>query len=145
VQRLGMQALSARERVNPALRGVNIRERVRLRESATRETNALGAKTHVEECSLVIVVIGVAPEAVQLLTLEFVLDSLAIWRIPNQRKHGSDPFDQQGPLRGVGIVERGLESAIRVELTLPELFALSYLNTIIPVGISQQLLEPRSV
>lgn len=99
---------------------------MRLRKPATREVDVLSAKTHVQECRLVIVMAGVIPEVVHLLTLEFVLDSLPIGRIPNQRKDRSDPLDQHGSLRSISIVECGL-------------------NTIIPVGISQQLLEPRSV
>jgi len=74
----------------------------------------------------VIIMARVTPEVVQLFTLEFVLDSFAIWCIPNQRKYGSDPLDKYGPLRSISVVERSL-------------------NTIIPIGISQQLLEPRSV
>lgn len=93
MQRLGMQTLGAREWVNPALRVVNICERVRLREPATRETDALSAETYVQESRLMIIVAGVAPEVVQLLTLEFVLDPLAIRGIPNQREHGSYPLD----------------------------------------------------
>ena len=149
VQRLGMQTLQtlgARERVYPALRVVNIRERVRLREPATRETDALSANTNVQECRLVTIVAGgVTPEAVQLLTLEFVLDSFSIRRIPNQRKHGSDSFDQHGPLSGIGVVKRGLRSDISVKVNKPQLFVPSYLNAIIPIRIPQQLLEPRSV
>jgi len=71
---------------------------VRLRKPATRETDALSTKTHVQERRLVVVMTGVAPEIVQLLPLEFVLDSLAIRCIPDQRKHGSDSFDEHGPL-----------------------------------------------
>jgi len=88
---------------------------------------------------------GIAPEAVQLFSLEFVLDSLAIGRIPDQWKHGSDSFDKHGPLRGIGVVERGLRQMMSVELNGPRVFVPSYLNAIIPVRISQQLLEPRSV
>lgn len=99
---------------------------MRLRKPATRKGDVLSAKTHVQECRLVIVMAGVIPKVVHLLTLEFVLDSLPIGRIPNQRKDWSDPLDQHGSLRSISIVERGLD-------------------TIIPVGISQQLLEPRSV
>ena len=132
-----MQTLRARERVNPTLRVVNIRERVRLRERATRETYALSANANVQECRLVIIVAGVAPEGVQLLTLEFVLNSLAIRSVPNQRKHRSDPLDQHGPLRSIGVVERSLRSTISVKRNCPQLFVPSYLNAIIPIRISQ--------
>ena len=91
-----------------------------------------------------VVVAGVIPKVVHLLTLEFVLDSFPIGRIPNQRKDRSDPLDQHGSLRSIGIVERGLRSLISVRINWSQ-FVTSYLNTIIPVGISQQLLEPRSV
>lgn len=140
VQRLGMQTLqtlSAGEGVNPALRVVNIRERVRLREPAARETDALGAKTNVQECRLVIIVAGVTPEVVQLLTLEFVLDSLAIRRIPNQRKHGSDSLNQHCPLRSIGVVKRSLRSTHQRQSELAPTFVSSYLDAIIPIGISQ--------
>ena len=83
MQRLRMQTLGARERVNPTLRVINIRKRVRLRKPAARETDTLSAKPHIQECRLVIVVTGIAAEAVQLLPLEFVLDSLAIRCIPD--------------------------------------------------------------
>ena len=92
-----------------------------------------------------IIVARATPKVVQLLTLEFVLDSLAIRRIPNQRKYGSDPFDKHGPLSGIGIVERSLRSDISVKVNWPQLFVPSYLDTIVPIGITQQLLEPRSV
>ena len=89
---------------------------MRLRKPATRETDGLSAETHVQKSRLVIVVIGVVPEVVQLLTLEFVLDPLAIRCVPNQRKHRSDSLDKHGPLRSIGIVERGLRSTINFEL-----------------------------
>jgi len=97
---------------------------VRLRKPATRDTDALSSKTHVQECRLVVVVAGVAPKVVQLLPLEFILDPLAIRRIPDQRKNGSDSFDKHGPLRGVSIVERGLGLTMSVEETYPKLCAL---------------------
>jgi hypothetical protein len=87
----------------------------------------------------------VVPEVVQLFALEFVLDSLAIGCIPNQRKNGSDSLDQHGPLRDICVVKRRLGSTISVETIWPQIFVPSYLNTIIPVGISQQLLESRPV
>jgi len=99
---------------------------VRLRKPTTWETDALTTKTHVQKCSLVVVVIGVAPKVVQLFPLEFVLDSFSIRRIPDQRKDGPDSFDEHGPLGGISVVECGL-------------------NAIIPIGIPQQFLEPRSV
>jgi hypothetical protein len=120
VQRLRMQTLRTGKRVDPTLRVVNIRERVRLRKPATRETDALSVKTHVQKCRLVIVVTGVAPEVVQLLPLEFVLDSLAVGSIPDKWKHGSDSFDEHGPLRGIGVVERGLRLTINFESMIPK-------------------------
>ena len=78
-----MQTLGAGKRVDPALGAVNICERVRLRKSATRETDTLTAKTHVQKGRLVIEVTGVAPEVVQLLPLKLVLNSLAIRCIPD--------------------------------------------------------------
>ena len=114
VQRLRMQALSAGERVNPTLRVVNVRQRVRLGET-TLEANALGPKAHVQECRLVIIMAGIIPEVVQLLTLEFVLDALAIRSVPNQRKHRSDSLNQHGPLRGISIVKRRLRPSISFE------------------------------
>jgi len=116
---------------------------VRLRKPATREVDVLSAKTHVQECRLVIVMAGVTPKVVHLLTLEFVLDPLPIRRVPNQRKDGSDPLDQHGSLRSISIVECGLRSPISVSRLVT--VCDPYLNTIIPVRISQQLLEPRSV
>ena len=118
---------------------------MRLRKPATWETDALTAKTHVQECSLVIVVAGVAPKVVQLFPLKFVLDSLSIRCIPDQRKDGPDSFDEHGPLRGISVVKRGLRFTVSVESNHPIAFVPSYLNAVIPVGISQQLLEPRSV
>ena len=116
VQRLRMQTLRAGKRVDSTRRVVNVCERVRLRKSTTRrETNALIAKTHVQKRSLVIVVARVAPKIIQLFPLELVLDSLSIRRIPDQRKYGSDSFNKYGPLRGVGVVERGLRLAVSVE------------------------------
>ena len=83
VQRLRMQTLGAGKRVDPTLRVVNIRERVRLRKPAARETDTLTAKTHVQKCRLVTEVTGGAPEVVQLFPLELVLNSLAIRCIPD--------------------------------------------------------------
>jgi hypothetical protein len=121
VQRLGMQTLRTLEGVNPALRVVHVRERVRLGKPATWETNALSTEAHIQECRLVIVVARVVPEVVQLFTLELVLDSFAIRCIPNQRKNGSDSLDQHGPLRDIGVVERRLRSTISVKTMAPTL------------------------
>ena len=116
-----------------------------LRKPATLETDALTVKTHVQKCSLVIVVTGVAPKVVQLFPLKFVLDSLSIRRISDQRKDGPDSFDEHSPLRGISVVERSLGLTVSVESNYPTAFVPAYLNTIIPVGISQQFLEPRPV
>jgi len=83
VQRLRVQTLVTGKRVNPTLRVVNVCERVRLRKPATRETDALTAKAHVQKCRLVIEVTGATPEVVQLLPLELVLNSLAVRCVPD--------------------------------------------------------------
>lgn len=110
---------------------------MRLGKSATRETDGLSTKAHVQKRSLVIVVARAAPEIVQLFPLELVLDSLSIRRIPDQRKYGSDSFDKYAPLRDVGVVERGLRLDMSVESNCPTAFVPPYLNAVIPVGVSQ--------
>ena len=117
---------------------------MRLGEPATWETDALAAKTHVQKCGLVVVMTGVAPKIVQLFPLKFVLDSLSVRRIPDQWKDRPDAFDEHGPLRGISVVKRGLRLIMSIEKRSNN-FCAPYLNAIVSVGISQQLLEPRSV
>ena len=83
MQRLRMQTLGAGEGVYPTLRAVNVHKRMRLGKPAARETDALTAKTHIQERRLVAVMIGIAPEVVQLFPLKFVLDPLAIGGVPD--------------------------------------------------------------
>lgn len=75
----------------------------------------MSTKTHIQECCLVIVVAAVAPEVIQLFPLEFVLDSLAVGRIPDKWEDGSNTLDEHSPLRGIGVVERGLILIVNVE------------------------------
>ncbi len=69
-----------------------------------RCVHSLVAESHIDECLL----IGEAAERIHLLTLQLVLDALAIRSITNQRKNWADAFHEQSTLGWVSIVESSL-------------------------------------
>lgn len=48
-------------------------------------------------------------QLIHLLTLQFVLNAFAVWRIANQGKDRSNVFDEKCALVGFGVVESGLQ------------------------------------
>lgn len=52
----------------------------------------------------------ITSEVVQMLSLQFVLDALTIWRVPDQRKNRSDAFHEKCSLRWLSVIQSSLKS-----------------------------------
>lgn len=109
--------LQGRSTVQPVRSGVRISQgpgRVQLvRHVATTvpaETHPLWGKAN----RTVLVVTSAAPVAVRVLSLELVLNTLAIRRVPYQRQNRPDAFHEQRPLTRFCVVEGGLGGTVLI-------------------------------
>ena len=93
---------------------VHVREGISLvRNMATctvrNGVQALVRHSHVHQSLIVVSAI-----VVDLFTLQLVLDTFAVRRVPNEGKNRSDPFHQQSTLTWLGIIQRSLHAVVAI-------------------------------
>ena len=75
--------------------------------SVTPEAHARVAKRQIGNRRLTMIV--AALEAIDLLTLQLVLDALAVWRVADEGENGPDTLDEECTLSRIRIVQSSLE------------------------------------
>lgn len=109
VTTVGLAKRVLSERVQSILRAIDIHRHGRVHALANVTSSMgidgeRGAHTHQGVMAVVSTVV------IQLLfPLQLVLDALAVWRVSNERKNGTNALDKQCPLSRLGIVQSGLE------------------------------------
>ena len=85
--------------------------------------------------------------AIELFTLKFVLDTLAVRSVADKRKNRADALNEQGTLAGLSVVKCSLQNPRSIHPAPPEKshHGRTYLHTVIAIGISQQFLQAGSV
>lgn len=84
-----------------------------------------------------------AAKAINLFTLQLVLNPLPIRRVTDKRKHRTNALDQERTLSGFGVIKGSLRKRASVREYYYE--HSSYLNAVVPVRITKKLLQTRAV
>ena len=99
--------------INTIRGGINVSQRIRLVHRLWHVTGATSmSKSHalVTEGMVNHLLIVITSKVIQMLSLQFVLDALAIRRVPNQRKNRSYTFYKKRTLCWLSIIKSSLKS-----------------------------------
>ena len=114
---------------------------------AMSHSHALIAEAHVDERLLVVVVPAAAAAVdVVVLALQLVLDPLAVRRVPDEGQDGADALDKERALTRLGVIKSGLRPQVSEKCTTDKGSGKgTCLDTVVAIGIPEELLEARAV